>query len=106
MAKRRQVKTLFDFMVIGLSPALIILMLGSFVFFLLTVFYQSQYENRVLFIFAMFVMATVLIARISMEEGTEYATLFAIPLAIVTMVAAAGLIFRQLRKKAIPVMGR
>ncbi len=80
-------KTLTDYMVIGISPALIMAMVGSLLFYLLTVFYQGQYGGRLNFIFAMFVMAIVLIARISMEEGIEYATLFAVPLAIVTMVA-------------------
>ncbi|MFO7901082.1 MAG: DUF4129 domain-containing protein [Pirellulaceae bacterium] len=76
-----------DYMVIGISPALIMAMVGSLLFYLLTVFYHGQYESRLAFIFAMFVIAIVLIARISMEEGVEYASLFAIPLAIVTMLA-------------------
>ncbi len=77
----RQKQTLMDYMVIGISPALIMALVGSLLFFLLTVFYHGQYDGRLMFIFAMFVMAIVLIARISMEEGIEYATLFAIPLA-------------------------
>ena len=79
-------KTIVDYVVIAIIPALIMCLVGSLVFFLLTVFYHGQYEGRLHFIFAMFVLAAVLIARISMEEGIEYATLFAVPLAI-----AAGL---------------
>ncbi|MFW6169414.1 MAG: hypothetical protein ACODAD_02910, partial [Planctomycetota bacterium] len=79
--------TLMDYMVIGISPALIMVMVGSLLFYLLTVFYHGQYESRLAFIFAMFVMAIVLVARISMEESVEYASLFAIPLAIVTLLA-------------------
>lgn len=76
-----------DYMVVGISPVLIMAMVGSLLFYLLTVFYHGQYEFRLAFIFAMFVMAIVLIARISMEEGIEYAALFAVPLAIVTLLA-------------------
>ncbi len=86
MAKRQQ-QTLMDYMVIGISPALIMALVGSLLFFLLTVFYHGQHEGRLTFIFAMFVMAIVLIAHISMEEGIEYATLFAIPLGLVTAIA-------------------
>lgn len=85
MAKQRQ--TLMDFMVIGISPTLIMGMVGSLLFFLLTVFYHGGYSGRMNFICAMFTMAIVLIARISMEEGIEYASMFGIPLAIVTMFA-------------------
>ncbi len=74
-------------MVIGISPTLIMTLVGSLLFFLLTVFYRGQHEARLMYIFALFVMAIVLIARISMEEGIEYATLFAVPLGIVTAIA-------------------
>ena len=79
-------KTTIDYLVTAIIPALIMLLVGSLVFFLLALFYHGQYAARLNFIFAMFVMATVLVARISMEEGIEYATLFALPLAL-----AAGL---------------
>jgi hypothetical protein len=79
-------KTILDYVVVAIIPALIMCLVGSLVFFLLTVFYHGQYEARLHFIFAMFVLATVLIARISMEDGVEYAMLFALPLAV-----AAGL---------------
>ena len=82
-------QSLMDYMVIAISPALIMVMVGSLLFFLVTAFYHGQYEARLTFIFAMFVMAIVCVARISMEKGIEYATLFAIPLALVTMLAMA-----------------
>lgn len=80
-------QSLADYVVVALSPALIMGLIGSFVFFLLEVFYHGQYEARLQFIFAMFVMATVLIGRISIEEGASYAALFALPMAIVTGLA-------------------
>ena len=81
--------TLMDYMVVGISPALIMAMVGSLLFYLLLVFYHGQYGGRLNFIFAMFVMAIVLIGRISMERGIEYASLFALPLGLVTMMAMA-----------------
>jgi hypothetical protein len=78
-----------DYLVVGVSPALIMLLVGSLVFFFIEVFYQGQYELRLLFVMAMFVMAIVCVARISMEEGAGYASLFGLPLAVVTAVALA-----------------
>jgi hypothetical protein len=86
---RRNPETLADYLVVGISPALIMLLVGSLVFFLIEVFYQGQYEMRLWFVMAMFVMAIVCVARISMEEGAGYASLFGAPLAIVTALALA-----------------
>jgi hypothetical protein len=86
MARRPQ-PTLADYAVIGISPALIMFLIGSLVFFLITVFYQSQFDVRLSFILAMFIMAAVSIARISIDRGREYAALFALPLAGVTLFA-------------------
>ena len=80
-------KTLTDYIVIAISPALIMTLIGSLVFFLLEVFYQGQYEGRATWILALFVFAAVLVARIAIEEGRERAVLFAFPLAIVTLLA-------------------
>lgn len=87
MARRRLPKTLADYVTIAISPVLIMLLVGSLIWFLLEVFYQGAYPERLRFILGMFVMAAVLIGRIAMEEGTERAALFAIPLGIVTMLA-------------------
>ncbi len=84
---RRFKKTLFDYLVIAISPALITMMVGSLVLFLIQVFYQGNFQGRLQYIFALFVMAAVLIARISIESGRERAVLFAIPLGIVTLLA-------------------
>jgi hypothetical protein len=84
---RRLKKTLLDYLVIAISPALITLMVGSLVLFLIQVFYQGNFQGRLQYIFALFVMAAVLIARISIESGRERAVIFAIPLGIVTMLA-------------------
>jgi hypothetical protein len=78
---------LADAIAIAINPALVMALIGSLVFMLLEVFYQGQYEIRLQYIFALFVFAAVLIARISMEEGAERAVAFALPLAVVTLLA-------------------
>jgi hypothetical protein len=83
MAKVRQ--SAADFVVMALSPALIMTLIGSAVFFLLDVFYQGEYEIRLQLILGLFVFAAVLIGRISIEEGAARASLFAAPLGLVTL---------------------
>ncbi|MBN2477404.1 MAG: DUF4129 domain-containing protein [Pirellulales bacterium] len=82
---RRLDKTLIDYIVIAISPALIMTLVGSLVFFLVEVFYQGNYPGRLCYVFGLFVFAAVLVARISIEEGVERAVLFAIPLALATV---------------------
>lgn len=85
-------KTLTDYVVIAISPALIMTLIGSFVLFLLEVFYAGHHQTRLQFIFALFVMGTVALARISIEDGRERAILFAIPLALVMLLAVSMLV--------------
>ena len=84
---RRAPQTLADYMVVGISPTLVALMVGSLLWFLTIVFYQGDYTWRLLFVHAMFIMGVVGITRISMEEGAAYAALFAAPLALAVAVA-------------------
>ncbi len=87
MAKRLP-QTLADYLVIAISPALIMALVGSLMFFLLRVFYQGQYGERLHWVMACFVFAAVLIARISIEEGFERAAPFGAALAILVGIAA------------------
>ena len=75
-------KTLADYVAIAISPALIMLMVGSLMWFLVAVFYQGHYDGRIYWILACFVLAIVLIARIGIDQGQERAALFGVPLAI------------------------
>ncbi|WP_425614897.1 DUF4129 domain-containing protein [Anatilimnocola sp. NA78] len=84
---RRTPETIVDWLVVGIAPFLIMLLVGSLVFYLVEVFYLGDYQARLLFVLAMFVMAIVCVARISMEEGAGYASLYGIPLAICVAVA-------------------
>ena len=80
-------KTLADYLVIAVSPALIMTLVGSLVFFLLEVFYQGNFTGRLHYILSLFIFAAVLIGRIAIEEGKERAAMFALPLAGATMLA-------------------
>lgn len=84
---RRHVETITDYLIVAISPTLIIFLVGSLVFFLTHLFYDGDFHGRLRFASALFVMAAVLIARISIEEGREYASVFALPLSIVTILS-------------------
>jgi hypothetical protein len=85
MAKRLYM-TSADYLAIAVSPALIMLLVGSLVFFLLEVVYVGEYQARLNYVFALFVFATVLVGRISIEMGSERAAMYSIPLALATFV--------------------
>lgn len=85
MAQRLH-KTLVDYLVIAISPALIMTLIGSLVFFLIEVFYRGPFEARLKYVFTLYVFAAVLVGRIAIEEGKERARLFAVPLAIAAFV--------------------
>lgn len=84
---RRLHQTLADYVVIAISPALIMLLVGSLVFFLLRVFYQGEFPERLHWVMACFVFAAVLIGRISIEEGFEKAAIYGAALALAVGVA-------------------
>src|SRR4030088_3323736 len=75
MARSRREKTLADYVVIALSPALIMTLVGSLAFFLLAVAYRGQFEERVQWVMFWFVMGAVLVARIAIEQEREQANL-------------------------------
>jgi hypothetical protein len=87
MAKQRPQKTSVDYVVIALSPLLIMVLVGSLCFFLLEVFYRGELAARLQWIMFWFVVATVGIARISMEEGTERASVYSLGLVAAVAVA-------------------
>jgi len=68
MPSSQRHQTLGDYLAIAISPALIMALVGSLVFFLLEVLYAGKYEGRLQWILFFFVCATVLIARISMRD--------------------------------------
>src|SRR5438034_1912964 len=89
---RRAPETLADYLVVAICPTLIALLVGSLMWFLVEVFYQGEYKGRLTWIMAMFVIAIVGIARISMEEGLAYASLFGGALAAAIALALSVLV--------------
>jgi len=87
MPVEREPPSLTDWVMIAIGPALIMLMVGSLVFFLIEVLYDGQYSDRLLYTMFFFVFASVLLARLSIEEGYSRAALYAIALAAVTYFA-------------------
>jgi hypothetical protein len=85
--ERREPPSLLDWVVIGISPALIMLMVGSLVFFLVEVLYQGQYSERLLYTLFFFVFGTVLICRISIEQGYTKASIYGLGLGVATFIA-------------------
>lgn len=82
MAKRLK-KTTADYLAIAVSPALIMALVGSLVYFLIAVMYVGDYSARLNYSFALFVFAAVLIARIAIEMGSEHAAMYALALGAV-----------------------
>jgi hypothetical protein len=80
MAKSRRQKTLTDYAVIAISPVLIMLVVGSLVFFLLEATYTGQWDGRLRWILFWFVFGSVLIARIAIDQSKEYASLYGLVL--------------------------
>jgi hypothetical protein len=71
MADEKPRPTLADYVTIVLSPALIMAMIVSLVFFLLTVLYRGEFVSRLHYILFFFIFGMVLVARISMEGGVS-----------------------------------
>ena len=76
-----------EILVTAITPALIMILIGSLVFFLISVFYVGEFQARLKYICALFVFATVLIGRISIEEGSEHAAIYGVGLGIAILLA-------------------
>jgi hypothetical protein len=79
-------KTPADYMVIGISPVLIMLLVGSLSFFLIQVFYRGEAVGSVRWVVFWFVMAVVLVSRIGIEQGTSQAAAYGLALAGATWI--------------------
>jgi hypothetical protein len=84
---RRLHPTLVDYLVIAINPAIIMVLIGSLVYFLLEMFYQGQYPARLHYCLTLFIIGAVLIGRISIEEGWERASIFAAAMAVAICLA-------------------
>jgi len=73
MARDRPRGTLVDYLVAAIEPALIMIMVGSLMFFLLDVAYQGPFLERLRWILFWFVFGIVMITRVSMQIGSSLA---------------------------------
>jgi hypothetical protein len=76
--------TVADYMVIALSPVLIMALVGSLCFFLVEVFYRGKMLGSVCWVLFWFIIGIVLVARIAIEKSSESAASYGLALASVT----------------------
>jgi len=85
MSSDRHNQTLADYVALAISPALIMGLVASLVFFLLNVLYAGDYVERMRWILFFFVFGAVLIARMTMLDDTSSrAVLYGVPLGFLT----------------------
>ncbi len=81
MSIERPSKTPTDYLVIAVSPALIMVMVHSLCFFLVDIFYRGEAVGGVRWVLFWFVLAVVLIARIGIEQSAGHAMGYGLTLA-------------------------
>jgi hypothetical protein len=81
MIPNKPQKTAADFVVIALSPALIMVLVGSICFFLIQVFYRGPMAGTERWVMFWFVIAIVAVSRIAIEQSPERAGLYGLALA-------------------------
>jgi hypothetical protein len=84
---KREPPTAADVIVMAISPALIIGLVGSLVFFLAEVFYAGRYEGRLLYTLFFFVVGAVLVGRVAVAVDRTRAWAYGGILALVTFLA-------------------
>jgi len=76
MDTAKPTKTLADYLVIAISPVLIMVLVHSLCFFLVAVFLPGEAAGGVRWVLFWFVLAVVLIARIGIEQGDTNAMIY------------------------------
>lgn len=84
MAIGKPQRTVVDYLVIGISPVLIMLLVGSLTFFLIEVFFRGEAIGSVRWVMFWFVMAVVLVSRIAIENSSGQAMVYGLGLAAAT----------------------
>ncbi len=80
-SQKRVEKTILDYLVAALNPLLIMLLVGSLVFFLIQVFYRGEMAGGVRWVMFWFVLAVVLVSRIGIEQSPIHAGVYGAGLA-------------------------
>ncbi len=88
MSSDRPNQTLADYVALAISPALIMGLVGSLVFFLLEIFYSEIgfYKGKLQWILFFFVFGAVLVARMSLTQSASRAGLYGLVLAVLTWI--------------------
>jgi len=87
MPSDRDKSSAADVVFTAVSPALIMLMVGSLVFFLITVLPTGDYKERLHYTTFFFVFGAVLVARIAIQFDAGRAAMYGLGLAIATFIA-------------------
>jgi hypothetical protein len=85
MAKSRQPSVVADFLAAAFAPALVMGMIYCLISFLILVFYRDGFQVRVTYLFALYIFASVLIARIAIDSGRAHALGYTIALGASTL---------------------
>jgi phosphatidylglycerophosphate synthase len=80
----RPEKTLADTLAMAVGPVLLIVLLGSLMLFLVEVGYRGPHAPQVRWTLTWFILATVLVSRISIERGSSYGSLYGLALGLAT----------------------
>ncbi len=75
-----------DFFLAAIAPVFIIGMIGSLVYFVITVCYQGSHTERLMWILGLYTVAAVLIARIAIEQSRQLAFAYMFALAAATLI--------------------
>jgi hypothetical protein len=75
-----------------IGPGLIMLMVGSLVFFLIEVLYRGPHTGRLCFVFGLFTFASVLVSRVSIQSGIERGKMFGLALGMAAFVTSYTLV--------------
>src|SRR5262249_16252521 len=76
-------KTLADYLVIAISPVLIMILVGSLAFFLIQIFYRGEVVNGGRWVVLWCVRGVGVGWRIGIEEGKMHARIYGVALALV-----------------------
>jgi hypothetical protein len=76
MSREKSRGTLVDHLVAAIEPALIMIMVGGLMFFLLDLWYDGPFLDRLRWILFWFIFGVVLITRIGMQNGAEQAQVY------------------------------
>src|ERR1700730_2254386 len=103
MAAERADKKPVDYVLLILTPALIMTLVGSLVFFLIEVLYAGEFKERLRWAFLCYVFGAVLVARISMmADIAARAPIYGIVLAILAWVVLQAYVHMDKDNPAAP----